>query len=62
VATEIGPWAVFEQRLCGTSNRSVLGTLEVAVVVDGGQCVILYQWLFANSKRSVRVTLAEAVW
>jgi hypothetical protein len=36
VVIEICPYVVHYKKLCCNSNRSVRGTLEVAVLVDGG--------------------------
>jgi hypothetical protein len=61
VVIQIGRCMVLNQKLCVNSNRSVLGTLEVAVVADGVPCVILYQRLCGNSNLFVRGILADAV-
>jgi hypothetical protein len=61
VVIQIGPCVILYQKLCCNSNRSVRGTLEVAVVVEGIPCAIIYQRLCCNSNRSLRGDLAVAV-
>jgi hypothetical protein len=60
VVIQILMCVILYQNLCGNSNCSVRGSLEVVRVVDDGPCVIIYQRLRSNSNRAVRGTLVEA--